>query len=168
MFFLWIFGITLTGCAKPYVKFGPTQGFIGPDDVEGAGQFEIGTFNPLFKVTENSEIMWGTGLEIMGSNLNSEEDDYVLGFGWNLTSKYSYYIGKDWELYLGGGGVLDLKNNYRDHEALGPSRVFGIIFGGIRYDIFSLEIKHQSSPFHGGDEGDVGLNYLMLGINFLP
>lgn len=163
---LYGFGIMLSGCSKPYIKAGFTQDAIGPKDVESGGFVEVGAFNPLIDVSKNSKIEWGHGLEgfVFDDQEHAGENDSAIAY--NMTLKYGYQVTDNIEVYLGGGGLLDLTNDYRLNASLGDSRVFGIIYGGVKYDWLMIEIKHESSPFHGGGDGDVGINFITLGVDF--
>lgn len=76
--------------------------------------------------------------------------------GCELTRNLRMFIGTGLLFLVDGGDI----------ENLAVSPLYGSLEIGIEYKNFVFGIDHASSPFHGGEDGDSGINLFYLGIKF--
>lgn len=157
--------LMLIGCSKNYVKVGINQSLVGPN-TESAVHVEWGGYDNLVK-KGNHHIEYGGDIELHLHDTNeekkSETNDADMGAGLGINLRYLYEK-SNWDFYIGGGFVA--ASGYGNHPNLATSTIYGKTIMGVQYKSIFIEYLHESSPFHGGSDGDIGLNFIMLGVEF--
>jgi hypothetical protein len=167
--FLAFLGSTLQGCASrptAYIKGGITTDVVGPD-THTAGLVELGWINTFYE-TKSGEFAWGPNIELLifdsSDDPTNSKDANQAGVGVGMTMRYIHHLSESWNAYGGGGGVF--ATGYGNNADLADSPLYGTFFFGVSYKKFLLEIKHESSPFHGGSDGDIGVNFINFGYEW--
>lgn len=123
--------------------------------------------------TDLYKLDFGLNVEVEYSeNFYWEREYYLTGIhnegnisgGGGFRLRGGYNITEDFRVFLGAGLLVLIDGG--DIENLAVSPLYGSLEGGIEYKEFIFGIDHVSSPFHGGDEGDSGINLFYIGIKF--
>lgn len=93
---------------------------------------------------------------------DSGPDDFTGGPGFRLRAGYAFT--EDLKLFAGGGFATLVDGG--DVSNLAHSWVYGTMEAGVEYKNLVVGIDHMSSAFHGGDDGDVGVNLIFVGWKF--